>query len=183
MLKTKGFSILEIMIAVAILAALGLGIYRMQLSALAAAQQGLARQQAVRAASNLINQLTAANLIYQNNTTVTRSLTKAEAAYGDDTTLGLDCSALVKVCTTDEIVSYLLYNWKSQLAPAMSLPAGNIRAILCQDNGFGVPTLTNPNCSGNGNYVVKIAWQSHLQDAESALLGTASYVMLKVPSR
>ncbi len=183
MLKTKGFSILEIMIAVAILAALGLGIYRMQLSALAAAQQGLARQQAVRAASNLINQLTAANLIYQNNTAITRNLTKAETAYGDDTTLGVDCGALVQVCTTDQIVSYLLYSWKSQLAPAMSLPAGNIKAILCQDGSFGVPTLTNPNCSGNGSYVVKIAWQSHLQDAESALLGTASYVMLKVPSR
>lgn len=181
MLRVKGFSILEIMIAVAILAALGLGIYRMQLSALAAAQQGLARQQAVRAASNLINQLTAANLVYQNNTAVTRNLTKAEAAYSDDTTLSTDCRA--QQCTTDQIVSYLLYSWKSQLAPAMSLPAGNIRAILCQDGDFGIPTLTNPNCSGNGGYVVKIVWQSHLQDAESALLGAVSYVMLKVPSR
>lgn len=180
MLKSKGFSILEIMIAVVILAALGLGIYRMQLSALAAAQQSLARQQALRAADSLLNQLVG-NTLYQNNIDIGRSLVASEVAYSDNTTLGTNCS--VSACTAAQMLAYLLFRWKSQLAGSMGLPAGNVKAILCRDNALGIPTLSNSNCSGNGNLVIKIVWQSHLQDVESALLGNASYIMLRVPSR
>lgn len=184
MLRHEGFSILEIMVAVAVIAALGLGIYRMQLSALAAAQQGIARQQAMRSADNLLNQLSSITL-YQNTTNVARSLPFTETLYIDNNSVNVDCSvqSTTSACNTSQMEQYFLFRWKSQLANTMNLPANNVKAILCADSSLSAPTLTTPNCNGSGNPVIKIVWQSHTQDIESSLLGASSYIMLQVPVR
>ena len=195
MLKYRGFSILEVMIAVAVMASLGLGIYRLQLSALATSQQTLVKQMMTQAASSMVNQMvshlnytaaTASNSViagYDTTDSYNASRYK-ETAYSDHTTND-PLSASFKNCqsndcTDKEYANWVLYQWKQSLAN-MNLPVSNVSAIVCTDSAMGIPTTTSPNCS-TGSLVVKIVWTAHNLDAESAL-GNNNYVMLKVPQR
>lgn len=191
MLKYRGFSILEVMIAVAIMASLGLGIYRLQLSALATSQQTLVKQMMTQAASSMVNQMvshlnytaaTASNSViagYDTTDSYNASRYK-ETAYADHSNIpATNCQT--GNCTDQQYANWALYQWKQSLAN-MNLPVSNVSAIVCADGAMGIPTTTSPNCS-NGSLVVKIVWTAHNLDAESTILGNNNYVMLKVPQR
>jgi prepilin-type N-terminal cleavage/methylation domain-containing protein len=190
MLKYRGFSILEVMIAVAVIASLGAGIYRLQLSALATSQQTLVKQMMTQTASSMVNQMvshlnytaaTASNSVIAGYDAANCSNASCykEAAYVDDVPVASpDCQAAN--CTDKEYAKWTLYKWKQSLAN-MNLPVSNVSAIVCADSAMGVPTTTSPNCS-SGSLVVKIVWTAHNMDAESGL-GNNNYVMLKVPQR
>lgn len=191
MLKYRGFSILEVMIAVAIMASLGLGVYRLQLSALATSQQTLVKQMMTQAASSMVNQMVS-HLNYTaatgNNSVVagydSASCNAAscykETNYNDDKTINGLTNCQGSDCTNQQYAKWTLYQWKQSLAN-MNLPVNNISAIVCADSAMGIPTTSSPNCS-NGSLVVKIVWIAHNMDAES-ILGNNNYVMLKVPQR
>ena len=191
MLKYRGFSILEVMIAVAIMASLGLGIYRLQLSALATSQQTLVKQMMTQAASSMVNQMvshlnytaaTASNSViagYDTTDSYNASRYK-ETAYADHSNIhATNCQT--GNCTDQQYANWALYQWKQSLAN-MNLPVSNVSAIVCTDSAMGIPTTTSPNCS-TGSLVVKIVWTAHNLDAESTILGNNNYVMLKVPQR
>lgn len=189
MLKYRGFSILEVMIAVVVIASLGAGIYRLQLSALASSQQTLVKQMMTQAASSMVNQMishlnytvaTGSNSVIAGyDTTDSYNASRyIEDNYGSDKASGTNCQS--NDCTDQQYAKWALYQWKQSLAN-MNLPVSNIYAIVCADSAMGVPTTTSPNCS-NGSLVVKIVWTAHNMDAESGL-GNNNYVMLKVPQR
>ncbi len=189
MLKYRGFSILEVMIAVAIIASLGAGIYRLQLSALASSQQTLVKQMMTQAASSMVNQMvshlnyvaaTSNSVIAGYDTTDSYNASRyKETAYADHSNIpATNCQT--GNCTDQQYANWALYQWKQSLAN-MNLPVSNVSAIVCADSAMGIPTTTSPNCS-NGSLVIKIVWTAHNMDAESAL-GNNNYVMLKVPQR
>jgi type IV pilus modification protein PilV len=181
MLKHKGFSVLEVMIAVGVVAALGLGIYRLQLAGIATTQQALTRQLANRAADNLANQIYSV-LVYTDKTTISRtSANFSEDVYGDHASYTTDCSTAA--CSAAELANYTISKWKKNLAISMNLPTGSVFAIICKDSVMGKPTTAAANCSGAGNLVIKIVWQTHNQDAEFAILGGNNFVMFRVPQR
>ena len=187
MLARRGFSILEIMVAVAVLSSLGLGIYRLQLAGLSSGQQSLIRQLATKSASNLANQIYA-NLVYASNTTIARSPStfaeNSSTAYTLHlTTPSPNCSTNSNACTQSENINALISTWKMNLSGLLDLPSANIFAAVCLDGAMGVPTVSTPNCSGSGALVIKIAWVAHNNMGESAILGENNYVMLKVPQR
>ena len=192
MLKYRGFSILEVMIAVAVIASLGLGIYRLQLTALSTSQQTLVKQMMTQSASSMVNQMvshlnytaaTASNSViagYDGASCSAASCYK-ETSYVAHTSSASLTNCQNNDCTNLQYAEWTLYQWKQGLAN-MNLPVSNVSAIVCADDAMGIPTTNSPNC-GSGNLVVKIVWTAHNTDAESAILGNNNYVMLKVPQR
>lgn len=191
MLKRSGFSILEVMISVAIMASLGLGIYRLQLTALATSQQTLVKQMMTQSAISIVNQMighlnytTAASnsvITGYNVASCSSASCYKEANYNDDKTSSGLTNCQSNDCNDQQYAKWILYQWKQSLAN-MNLPVTNVFAIVCADSALGVPTTSSPNCS-NGSLVVKIVWTTHSMDSESAILGNNNYVMLKVPQR
>jgi|LauGreDrversion4_2_1035121.scaffolds.fasta_scaffold102071_3 prepilin-type N-terminal cleavage/methylation domain-containing protein len=191
MLKYRGFSILEVMIAVAIMGSLGSGIYRLQLSALSTSQQTLVKQMMTQAASSILNQMVG----HLNYTAVaSNSVIPAydaagcanascyiETSYSDHNDSAVLTNCQNNDCTNQQYAQWALYQWKQSLAN-MNLPVSSISAIVCADSAMGIPTANSPNCS-SGSLVVKIVWIAHNRDSESAILGNNNYVMLKVPQR
>lgn len=189
MQRIKGFSILEVMIAVTIFSAVGAGIYKLQLVNISATQQITTKQLMMQSAINLSNQIYS-NLNYC-ATTVTARVpgcsaaggfsAYAEGAYSDHVVVSnmTDCS--ITNCNDANLANYILYNWKKSFE-SMNLPSGNINGIVCRDTSLAIPTSGNSGCNGNGGLVIKMVWQSHIETAESAL-GANNYIILPVPSR
>lgn len=190
MQRIKGFSILEVMVAVTIISAMGAGIYKLQLSNLSATQQIATKQLMMQSAINLSNQIYS-NLNYCANNVNNRvagcsaaggASAYAEGAYSAHVVASNMTNCATTNCTDADLANYLLYNWK-QSFESMNLPSGNIKGIVCRDTSLAVPTTANDgSCNGNGGLVIKMAWQSHIETAESAL-GANNYIILPVPSR
>jgi len=186
-MKKCGFSILEVMIAIAVISSLGLGIYRLQLSQLSATQQALARQLAMQSASNLANQMYA-HLNYSPNSI---SRTNVNAYMDSSSSVNITLPNGSNNCNTNNCndstyVAWVLANWRLNLKNSMNLPSGNVCAQVCTDST--VPTITNGSCSmgcsGNSNRTyIKIVWQSHLESAEVTSLGLNNYIVLPVSQR
>ncbi len=186
---TYGFSILEVMIAVVVVAALGMGIYRLQLAQLSASQQSIARQLMVQSASNIAN-LLYANLNYcaSNNLSrssgcnTTNSYPYAEVTYIEHTTSVGITNCNNQTCSDNEFADFALSRWKASFSN-MTIPQSTIFGIVCRDSSLAAPTVIGPNCDGNGGLVVKMLWQSHLEEDESSQLTNYNYLVMKVPSR
>lgn len=183
----SGFSILEVMVAVAIISSLGLGIYKLQLGQLAALQQLLSRQLMLQSASNLANQIythltyCAPNSISRiSSCSSTRSSDYVETSYTENISLGIDCA--LTSCSDAEYAAYTLYQWKTTFNN-MNLPLGTIVGIVCRDSSFTIPTLSASGCNGSGGLVIKLVWQSHIESVEQTVLGENNYIMLPVAQR
>jgi type IV pilus modification protein PilV len=193
--KPAGFSLIEVMVAVAIVSGLGMAIYKLQLVSLATSQQTITKQLMLQYADNLVNQMYAhENFIVATGSNTGLGLmpgyssTSSNSAYVETNystavTPTTDCSTTS--CTDNQLASYLLNTWKTNLTTKSNLPSGNIKAIVCKDSALGVPSMSSPNCDGNGTQlVIKIVWQPHNYDVESsALFSNNNYVMLRVPGR
>jgi prepilin-type N-terminal cleavage/methylation domain-containing protein len=187
--SSHGFSILEVMVAVMVVASLGLGIYRLQLAELNASRELLVREQMMHQAMLISNQIlshlnatgnTTLNKVGGYNSTLcTTGSCYAETNYSDHSLLYLkNCSLLT--CNDSEFADYLLYNWK-QGFKNINMPSGNILGVVCLDTTGAPPTLASPNCSGSGKLMVKLIWQAHALDQESQLIGKANYLVLRIP--
>ena len=191
--RQVGFSILAVMVAVSLLASLGLAIWRLELAEVLAAQQILLQQALGQAASSIANQIYA-DLNYTAATSLSRrAMEYAETSYGAHRH-ARNCRQ-GNLCSAREIAAYNLAQWKQGLSQfqtatvqsatvqsATVQPAvENIYALVCRDNSGVPPTPQAANCNGQGGLVVKIAWVVHAAPAEAAV--KANYVMLAVPQR
>lgn len=193
--KSAGFSLIEVMVAVAIVSGLGMAIYKLQLVSLATSQQTITKQLMLQYADNLVNQMYAhENFIVASGSNIGLGLMPGysssssnsayvETNYSTAVPPTTDCSTTS--CTDNQLASYVLNTWKTNLTTKANLPSANIKAIVCKDSALGVPSMSSPNCNGSGTQlVIKIVWQPHNYDVESsALLSSNNYVMLRVPGR
>lgn len=183
----NGFSILEVMIAVAVIGALGAGIYRLQLADLSATQQITVKQLMMQSATSLASQIyTNLNYCATNNTMRVSGCTATsgannytETAYTDNNSIGIDCSA--NSCSDSQFAQFLLYQWKSGFG---NMPVSNVKGIVCRDTSMTIPTATNNGgCNGSGGLVIKMVWQSHIEAAESAAIGDNNFILLPLANR
>lgn len=183
----KGFSLIEVMTAAAVVSGLGVAIYKLQLSALANSQQSVTKQVMLQYADELINTMYAhENFQDLNHINQMPGQVGGQSAYAETTysvaSLGVNCST--NVCNDSDWAKYNLYLWKIKLQTKANLPAANVHGIVCQDSTLSVPSENSPNCDGSGNLAIKIVWKSHLNNSvESSQLGNVNYVMLRVPQR
>lgn len=188
---SNGFSIIEVMITVAIIAALGAAIYKLQLTDISSTQQITTRQLMMQSAINLSNKIYANSSYCATNATSRRGGCTAadgtnnytETNYTDDTTLTTpNCSG--NLCTEAQLAKFILFQWKSSLTVTnMNIPTANIFAIICRDSSLAIPTTAGANCNGSGGLVIKMAWQSHIETAELTTLGNNNYLILPLAQR
>lgn len=202
MIRNKGFSIIEVLAATAIVAGLGGAIYKLQLTSLGSSQQIITRQLMIQYSDNLINQMNehlnyvgySANAFY--------SLSMEPGSYADsahqlkngyveetyskpelDSTKLADCS--IRNCDDNQFAKYLINTWKKHLRLNTNLPEDNVAAIVCRDQVMAVPTMTNPNCSNIGPLVLKVIWQPKNQSTETQGLGGRddNYIVMRIAGR
>ncbi|MEN9946480.1 MAG: hypothetical protein RLZZ293_866 [Pseudomonadota bacterium] len=192
LVKQRGFSILEVMIAVTILASLGLGIYKLQFEALLSSQQLIIKQTMLQSSTTLIQQMLA-NLNYASSDNDSMQVgfessvcqgnsCYQEYSYNDHMNEpSVNCQLIA--CNQAQQAAWLLYQWKFQLPQLANLSQEHIVAIVCRDNSLLKPTLTNPNCNGLGGLVVKIAWLLRGNSQETNLFGETNNLIVEVPQR
>ena len=178
------------MVAVTVISALGAGIYKLQLANLSTTQQITTKQLMMQSAISLSNQIYS-NLNYCANNATNRvagcsaaggTSAYTETLYADHTSV-YSTNCATTNCTDANLADYIIYNWKQSFSN-MNLPSGNIYGIVCRDTSLAVPTTgNNGGCNGNGGLVIKMLWQSHVETAESGIVGQNNFIILPVPSR
>ena len=141
--KNTGFTLIEVLIAMLVLAVGLLGLAGLQVTSLKNNQSAYFRSQATQLAYDITDRMRTNKLGNYNN----------QAATADD------CTATL--CTPSQMAGYDLKQWSDQLSAL--LPNG--QGIVCKDNtpGDGA-SKTAHNCDGAGNsYTIKIWWDDDRQ--------------------
>jgi type IV pilus assembly protein PilV len=135
MRKESGFSMVEVLVALVVLAIGLLGIAALYLSSLQSGRTAIYRTQAITLAADLADRI--------------RMNRSAQAAYG---TLFADAEAVVGSCSTTggcsdaDLASTDLANWKNQIV--QQLPNGEGQVVVTAPVGAGEPAT----------YVVTVRW-------------------------
>jgi type IV pilus assembly protein PilV len=136
--KNTGFTLIEVLIAMLVLAVGLLGLAGLQVASLKNNQSAYFRSQATQLAYDITDRMRTNKLGNYNN----------QAATTDD--------CIASLCTPSQMAGYDLKQWSDQLSAL--LPSG--QGIVCKDNtpGDGA-SKTAHNCDGAGNsYTIKIWW-------------------------
>ncbi len=180
MLKSQGFLLLEVVLALGVFASVGLALYALQFFLLANLQQIVARQLLIPSAIELASQLANLEPAY------------AETSYTDNTSSPtFDCSNSAQVkdgaCSGEEYAKYMIFRWKSRLT---QIRVQNVKAIVCLDDdnyATKVPSSNSANCANAGvNRVIKLLWPAHTAPGASSLEfaatgGSDNYFVVRVP--
>lgn len=146
--QNKGFTLIEVLVSIFVIAIGLLGLAGLQLNALQNNHSAYLRSQATVLASNIIERMRA-------NSTAVFSGAYNEGTANEDT----DCLASSAGCNSTAMAGHDLFEWEALLAE--QLPGGE--GVVCVDdspNDGTDSTDTNNGCSDTGNmYVVKIWWR------------------------
>lgn len=155
--RQAGSSLIEVLVAMTVLAVGILGINAMQTSTLKANQNSYMRTQAVYLAQDIVER-------------VRSNAQGAEAgAYNDPTPVANANCQTTTGCTAAQMAANDVAQWEAAVAAALPSGAG----VVCQDASPDDGTSAAPACSNTGTlYTVKIWWDDDRD-------GTASerYVM------
>lgn len=207
-LKVKhelGFSLIEVLAATAIVAGLGLAIYKLQLASLGNSQQIVTRQLMTQYSDSLINQMyTHLNVVgngddklyslylepgYSGATLNERNYYVDSNMNGYDSAPDHDPSELCNTgCSEKAFAANLALTWKYNVVHRTNLPSDDVHATICRDYAMKVPTFDNPNCdspNGHNPLVLKIIWRTKMDNNEKNYLGNRedNYLMFRVPER
>jgi type IV pilus assembly protein PilV len=153
--KASGFTLIEVLVAVVILAIGLLGLAGLQTATLRNNQSAYTRSQATQLAYDIADRIRANPLGNYNNQAATNN----------------DCVA--NTCTPTQMAGYDLAQWNSHLA---SLPSGT--GIVCLDNTPLDGTSGTPACDGTGTtFAVKIWWADDIGDINQDGVTTQRFVM------
>lgn len=162
--RTTGFSMLEVLIAVAVLAIGIVGGAAMQLAALRARHQSALLSQATQLATGLAERMRAngSQLSMPDAANPYLSLNYDALAEPDPAPPQPLCYALSAVCGSEQLALFDLYELKTLVRDR--LPAG--RAIVCRDAGMWQGGQLRWACSGGADapLVVKIGWRGKAPD-------------------
>jgi type IV pilus assembly protein PilV len=145
-----GFTLIEVLVAILVLAIGLLGLAGLQVSALRNNQSAYLRSEATRLAYDLSDRMRA-NYVGVNN-----------GNYNHPTPSSDDC--LANTCTPDKMASYDFAGWTSELSA--QLPGG--KGAVCLDSTPDDGTSGAPACDGNGiTYAIKIWWDDSREGASN----------------
>ena len=167
-MRARGFTLLEILIAMLVLALGILGGVALQLAALRARQQSVLLSQATQMATSLAERMRANPS--QRDTYLTLDYDAfVEAVPGAPAAL---CHA--GACSADQLALADLYEAKSQLRS--HLPAG--RVVICRDAGLWSGGKLHWSCSGGvaAPTVVKVGWRGKRPDGAQDKTTAGEYV-------
>lgn len=167
-MKQQGFSLIEALVAILILALGLLGTLGMIVNSLKLTSSSNYRTIAAQQAYAMAEQLRA-NPLALGSTTGLVSY-DAPAPASDTTCLGTGG------CARPAYVNMSVWMWQQQLASAV--PGGT--GTICRDanpvanapSQAASGTVSNWNCSGTGEYVVKVCWNEARVSASGSSLGT-----------
>lgn len=155
--RQHGASLIEVLVAMTILAVGILGINAMQTSTLKSNQNSYMRTQAVYLAQDIVERM--------------RSNAQGVEAgnYDDPTPVATAACQTAAGCTAAQMAANDVAQWEAALAA--NLPAG--AGVVCLDSTPDDGTIAAPACSGSGTlYAVKIWWDDNRDGS-----ATERYVM------
>jgi len=150
--RTGGFTLIEVLVAVLVLALGLLGIAGLQAAGMQMNNSAYLRSQAAILAQDMADRARANTEGYE------------AGAYniGDPTNVSKtdDCFT-TSGCTSTDLAESDVYRWRKNVKDL--LPGGE--ATICRDDSPDDGTSeTSPDCDGPGNYVVKIWWIDDRED-------------------
>lgn len=158
----RGFTLIEILISMVIVAIGLLGLAGMQLQGLQNNQRSFFRTQATQFASDMSDRMRS----NPNALTVVLGVPPIAGAIGGFNNripalpLAVDC--LVAICTSSEMAEYDLDQWNTSLASRLGLPLGV--GVVCidstpADGSVAVGGAVTDDCDDTGfTYVIKVWW-------------------------
>jgi type IV pilus assembly protein PilV len=170
----KGFSLIEVLIAILVLALGVIGVAGMQLSALRTSQQSAFQTAALQLASEMADRMRTndrqAKLADADN--IFLNVDYSSAA-GDPTVPDQLCYAN---CTPEALAKFDIYEWQKRLRAA--LPGG--RAVICRDAApwdakAGALTWTcDPGSGHSGSIVIKLGWRAKGRNPDGSVIADAA---------
>jgi type IV pilus assembly protein PilV len=141
----EGFTLLEVLIAIVVLAFGLLGLAGLQTASLRNNHSAYLRSQATLLAYDMADRM-------RTNILEARDPTSG-GTYNNGAATANDCTA--NVCTTAQMTGYDFAQWNGALQTQLPLGAG----IVCIDSTPNDGTSTAPACSGIGTvYAIKVWW-------------------------
>lgn len=156
--RKDGFSLIEVMVSILVLAVGVIGAAGMQLSAMRTSQQSGLHTTALQLAAEMADRMRANDSQMRRPDEDNPFLAlDYSAAKGQATAPSMLCYS--QTCDGDELAEFDLYEWKRRLHAA--LPAG--RAVICRDRApwDGAAGSLTWDCDGageDGALVIKVGW-------------------------
>ncbi len=172
----SGFSLIEVLVSILVLAVGVIGAAGMQLTALRTTQQSAFQTAALQLAAEMADAIRAIDRWAAQNghASLLSAVDYQSAIDGNPPAPAKLCYA--SKCDAEELVEYELYEWKSRVNEA--LPGG--RMLICRDSAAwdsGKKSLTW-DCSGGSEsttpLVIKLGWQA--KNPDGSLIKDASNV-------
>lgn len=144
--RMRGFTMVEVLVALAVLAVGLLGIAALYLDSLRAGRTAIYRTQAVNAAADLADRIRA-------NRDVPVSY---ETAIGDAVTPVTTCLTTAG-CSRTELAQHDLAEWKTQLATLLPEGDGSVDATVASPNAYVITVQwTEPGVDGALSYTLRV---------------------------
>jgi type IV pilus assembly protein PilV len=159
-----GFSMMEVLVSILVLAIGVIGAAGLQLGALRATKQSSLQTTALQLAAEMADKMRANDKQMKQSTSLFLGVDYQSASDGEPATPAKMCYAAP--CNADELAAFDIYEWEKRVKD--TLPGG--RAMICRDAS---PWDSDKNSltwdcdgkSGNGaSYVVKVGWQARNPD-------------------
>lgn len=173
--KNAGFSMIEVLVSIVILAIGVLGAAGLQLASLRSNQftmQSSAATQLARDYEEITQMLRAANISTSEGTTAFSALDTSSPS----STPVTDCKGTSVTCTPDQLTAYMLKDWRNRVG--IDLPGG--RAVVCRDSApkdtSGAGTgLYHWNCDNAGDMLmIKIGWAAKSDKTDKVMQSIAA---------
>ena len=165
-LKHAGFSLIEVLISVFVLALGVIGSAGMQLGALRTTQQSAFQTTALELAAEMADKMRANASQMKQSDNLFLKVDYQSASGADPAPPGAFCYGKDAACDAEALARFDIYEWEKRIKS--SLPGG--RALICRDaapwdSGAGALTWTcsKPSFDSAG-LVIKIGWQAKNPD-------------------
>ncbi|CAN5394591.1 type IV pilus modification protein PilV [soil metagenome] len=161
-----GFSLIEVLISVFVLALGVIGAAGMQLTALRTTQQSGFQTSAVELAAEMADKMraNASQMKLPNNLFLQVNYQSAESA--EPAAPGVLCYSAASNCNAEQLAAFEIYEWKKRIKS--SLPRG--RALICRDarpwddSARAFTWACSGGANENAPLVIKLGWQEKNPD-------------------
>ena len=165
-LQQTGFSMIEVLISIFVLALGVIGAAGMQLTALRTSQQSAFQTAALELAADMADKMRANDSQMRRADNYYLSVDFRSGENAELTPPSSTCYSISADCTAEELAKFDIYEWERRIKAA--LPGG--RALICRDaspwdSGAGALTWACSGApTGSASFVVKLGWQAKNPD-------------------